>query len=66
MNEDKERISINSYNCRGIRNAHKRQNIFKWINTTYSGITLLQETHSVFSDEGKWEIEWGGDVFRTW
>ena len=67
MNEDKERISINNYNCRGIRNAQKRQNILKWINTTYSGITLLKVTHSTLSDKGKWEKEWGEGryVLRT-
>ena len=63
MNKAKEKISINSYNCRGMRSTQKRQNIFKWINSTYSRITLLQETHSILSDEQKWEREQGGGIY---
>ena len=56
-------LNINSYNCRGIRNIKKRQDIFKWLNTTHPGITLLQECHSTSSDEQKWEKDWGGGIY---
>ena len=56
-------LNINSYNCRGLRNTQKRQNMFKWLNTSHPGITLLQESHSIPSDEQKWEREWGGSIY---
>ena len=56
-------VKINSYNCRGLRNNQKRISVFKWLNTTHPGITLLQECHSILSDEQKWENEWGGGIY---
>jgi len=58
-------ITINSFNCRGLRDIHKRQNIFKWIKSNYMGITLLQETHSTIREENKWEQEWGGTIYYS-
>ena len=60
---NKNILNINSYNCRGLRNNQKRQSIFKWLNSTHHGIILLQECHSIFSDEQKWEREWGGGMY---
>ena len=59
------RITINCFNCRGLRNDQKRQNIFSWLNTSHPGVTFLQETHSTLSDEKKWAREWGGDIYYT-
>ena len=56
-------IRINSFNTRGMRATSKRQSIFHWLNTTYSGITLIQESHSVSSDEQLWQKEWGGQIY---
>ena len=56
-------ITINSFNCRGLRNSQKRQSVFTWLKTNHSGITLLQESHSTSADEIKWVKEWGGDIY---
>ena len=56
-------ITLNSFNCRGLCGNNKRQTIFKWIENSHNGITLLQETHSSLSDEIKWTKEWGGTIF---
>ena len=40
----------------------KRQTIFQWLKTSYQGIVLLQETHSLEKDEKQWVSEWGGEI----
>ena len=58
-----QKLTINSFNCRGLRDPKKRLNIFKWLKNSHLGITLLQETHSVRNDEKLWEKEWGGQIY---
>ena len=41
---------------------HKRKNIFHWLNSQHFGMTVLQETHSVESDESSWANEWDGKL----
>ena len=61
---DPNKIAINSFNCRGLRNSQKRKNVFTWLNTTHPGITFLQqECHSTIIDTDKWENEWGGEIY---
>ena len=57
-----EKLSLNSFNCRGLGNSIKRRSIFQWLKTYHHGITLLQETHSTESSENSWRREWGGDI----
>ena len=57
------KITINCFNWRGLRNNQKRQNVFTWPKSNHSGITFLQESHSTSSDEKKWAKEWGGDIY---
>ena len=58
-----DKVTLNSFNCRGLRNKKKRLNIFHWLKTNHSGITALQETHTTSNDEQIWEKEWGGKIF---
>ena len=58
-----KQIRINSFNCRGLRGDKKRLSIFHWIKESHNGITFLQETHSMISDEKSWEREWDGDIY---
>ena len=58
-------ILINSFNSRGLRDKTKRQQIFHWLKTSYFGITFLQETHSIETDENTWKSEWGGKIFYS-
>jgi len=49
-----------SYNCKGLREEGKREQIFKHVkNKNRVGITFLQETHSAQHDQLKWEAQWG-------
>ena len=63
MDDKLKLVNLSSYNCRGLRNKEKRIYIFKWLEEKYSGVILLQETHSSLSDEQKWINEWGGAMF---
>lgn len=65
MNNKLKTIKINSFNCRGLRNANKRGNIFNWLKKSYLSITLLQESHSAHIDGKKWEQEWDGQIFYS-
>ena len=58
----RDNITLNSFNCRGLRDKQKRINIFTWLKRHHNGITLLQETHSALSDEVDWSREWGGKI----
>ena len=58
-----DKIRINSFNSRGMRNTSKRHSILHWLKNTHLGITLIQESHSVLTDEQKWQKEWGGQIY---
>ena len=58
-----ENITLNCFNCRGLRDKKKRLNIFHWLKRTHPGITLLQETHSLSSDEIEWQKDWDGKMY---
>ena len=40
-----------------------RLNFFHWLKTNHSGITTIQETHTISNDEQILEKEWGGKIF---
>ena len=56
-------LTINTFNCGGIRCERKRSVVFNWLKHSNSGIIFLQETHSVNTDEDQWKKEWSGDIF---
>ena len=57
-----DNFSLNCFNCRGLREKKTRLNIFHWLKESHPGITLLQETHSVSSDEIEWQKNWEGKI----
>ena len=63
MNNNIHNIQINSFNTRGLRSNFKRNNIFKWLKSSHNGIVMIQETHSIKTDHGKWQNEWDGKKF---
>ena len=63
MNKDKNNIHVNSFKARGLRSKNKRKNIFSWFNNSHTGITMLQETHSIPTDHDSWAKEWNGSIF---
>ena len=56
-------VAINSFNCRGLRDPRKRQNVFQWLKNSYNGIVFLQETHCTQADENDWITDWGGKIY---
>ena len=65
MSLNNDKITINCFNCRGLRDNTKRSTVFNWLKTKHLGITLLQETHSIQTDEKTWEIQFGGQIFYS-
>ena len=62
MVEKLKTLKVNSFNSRGLRNNLKRQSVFEWIKKSHNGITLIQESHSAFGDDSKWQKEWEGKI----
>ena len=59
-----ERMSIVTFNVRGLRNRIKRRSIFRHIRINYQhSIIILQETHSLSNMEYSWRCEWSGQIF---
>ena len=63
MNNTTHNIQIHSFNTRGLRNRFKHYNIFKWLESSHTGIAMIQETHSIRTDHDKWSNEWNGKTF---
>lgn len=55
-------LKLNSFNCRGLGNKQKRRSVFQWLNQYYSGITFLQETHTVDAAVKAWISDWKGQI----
>ena len=53
-------LTVNSFNCRGLREKTKRQYFFNWLKKSYNGVIFLQETHCTGVDELKWQKEFNG------
>ena len=57
-------LNINSLNCRGLGDGHKRQFLSELFNITKTDICFLQETHCSSKFIGNsWERLWGGKCF---
>ena len=56
-------ITISTFNCNGLRERNNRIKVFNWLRLNYNGIILLQETHSLITDEKKWQREWRGKIY---
>ena len=54
-----------SLNVRGLRDHVKRAQIFNFLKKYHCGgnsFVFLQETHSLPTDEKRWELEWGSKI----
>ena len=60
-----ETISFVSYNSKGLRIKEKRIKIFEYLKNSIShnGFIFLQETHSHYNDQRKWEDQTGCSLF---
>ncbi|KAI0234641.1 hypothetical protein LSAT2_015038, partial [Lamellibrachia satsuma] len=55
---------INSLNCRGLKDWHKRQFITDFFRVNHLDICFLQETHCTSKFNGNsWGKQWGGKCF---
>jgi len=56
------RLSFLSINARGLNQARKRRQVFRWAHNSKADIIFLQETYSTESVEEIWRSEWGGKI----
>ena len=55
-----EKFNLFSYNCKGLRDKVKREQIFNYVREKNKmGFSFLQETHSAEHDQLQWELQWG-------
>ena len=60
------RLSVVSYNARGLRSRVKRRAIFRHMHLKYpKHIICIQETHSTAELEQRWRNEWGWNVMYS-
>ena len=58
-----DRISVATFNVRGLRNRKKRRTIFRHLHVKYRNhIVIMQETHSSSDVEATWQNEWGSNI----
>lgn len=55
-------LSCVSLNARGLRDNIKRKSIFMFCKSTKASCILLQETHSIETDERFWLNQWGDKI----
>lgn len=58
-----DELNLISYNARGLRQNKKRRRLFSYLHRRKVDVIVLQETHSVSSDESFWTNEWGGTIY---
>ena len=56
-------LKVWTYNTRGIRDFVKRREIFYHMHQNKVDIAMLQETHSIKSDEAFWSSQWGSKIW---
>ncbi len=56
------KLNLYSLNARGLRQQKKRLALFRFFKRKQNAIILLQETHSVITDDANWKKEWGGEI----
>lgn len=55
-------LNVVSLNTRGLRDSIKRKSIFLFCKNLKASCILLQETHSIASDENFWSAQWGEKI----
>ena len=56
------RLPFLSINVRGLNQARKRRQVFRWADNSKVDIVFLQETYSSKGVEEIWRSEWGGKI----
>jgi exonuclease III len=60
-----EKLSIYTFNARGLRDHNKRRRVFTHFKNNYDGIICLQETYSLPGDEIIWAKDWNGEILLS-
>ena len=60
-----DNLKIHSYNCRGLNNSKKRQDLFNVFKENNTDIVCLQETHFPECIENNIYAEWNGSCFLS-
>ena len=55
--------SFCSLNVRGLNQARKRRQLFRWLHNNKFDLVFLQETYSSKYIENPWKSEWGGKIY---
>ena len=55
-------LSCTTLNVRGLNNACKRRQVFRWLHEGRFQVIFLQEVYSSRNLERVWSAEWGGKV----
>ena len=55
-------LSCTTLNVRGLNNARKRRQVFRWLHEGRFQVIFLQEVYSSRNLERVWSAEWGGKV----
>ena len=58
-----DKLSLMSFNVRGLRDQNKRLQIYKFLKEKGYDIILLQETHSTIQDTQYWSTQWSGKMY---
>lgn len=59
------KASFCSLNARGLNQARKRRQLFRWLHNYKFDVIFLQETYSTKEVETIWNSEWGGKIFYS-
>ena len=55
-------LSCTALTVRGLNNARKRRQVFRWLHERMFQVIFLQEVYSSRNLERVWSAEWGGKV----
>ncbi len=55
-------LKIGCFNCNGLGNPKKREQVLRWLESKEEEIFFLQETHSTTDTEESWRRDWAGVI----
>jgi len=59
------KASVCSLNVRGLNQAQKRRQLFRWLHNYKFDVIFLQDTYSTQNVTAIWKSEWGGNIIYS-
>ena len=59
------KASFCSLNLRGLNQARKRRQLFRWLHNYKFDVIFLHETYSTQNVEAIWKSQWGGNIIYS-